>query len=408
MEKGRERVARVAVWIAMAAWCLWGSAALGQLHGEISMAKDVYLAGEPVYVHFEVTNTGKDAVQYLTDGDPYVEECSGYEIEVLTGPAVKHPSCQRGKLASCLSGNDLLAPGATLRQNLLVNYAHDVSKPGKYEIRATQGLTYGVAGELLKAAGSKVFRVEKRFEIEVVPGSHEQLENVYRVYMKNLESDDPDIERDAERAIVSGAPAWLEETIIGMLRRYNTRELALLGLKNLNTARSREELAKIVENSSEYTGENLTAVGYLAQMGDKKYFPLLLGIAKKQPADQGQEYVLAAAELGGDEAVPYLRALLGSAEARERTKGVLGLKKTGSREAVPVLIAALKDANADVGRMAASGLTVLTHRAASVNRSEMSDPPAEHYGEWSKWWEANGSSAKVYGPRECGEVEELR
>jgi HEAT repeat protein len=197
-----------------------------------------------------------------------------------------------------------------------------------------------------------------------------------------LSSQDDEIQREAERAIVSGAPPWLEDTIVGMLRQYTSREFALLGLKNLNTARSRGELAKIVQNTSEETEENLTAVRYLAELGDKKYFPMLVEIAKKQPANEGREYVMAAAELGGDDAVPFLQELLGRGDGAARANAVMGLGKTGSRAAVPLLIEALKDR--ELGKLAGEGLVELTHRQE---------------GDWAAWWVGNSGSAVVFG--EC-------
>jgi cysteinyl-tRNA synthetase len=170
---------------------------------------------------------------------------------------------------------------------ILVNYAHDLSKAGKYEIRATQEMKYAAAtGAVRLAAAQQQFKVEQRFTIQLMKADRESLEAVYKPYVVNLSSQDDEIQREAERAVVSGAPPWLEDTIVGMLRQYTSREFALLGLKNLNTARSREELAKIVRNTSEETEENLTAVRYLAELGDKTYFPMLLGIAKKQPANE--------------------------------------------------------------------------------------------------------------------------
>jgi hypothetical protein len=137
------------------------------------------------------------------------------------------------------------------------------------------------------------------------------------------------------------------------------------------------------------------AVGYLAQMGDKNYFPMLLGIAKEVEVGQGREYVLAAAELGVDDAVPYLKELLGSANPNARANGVMGLGVTGSRAAVPILIETLKGSNAELVKLAANGLTELTHRSS------------EQTEKWATWWAAAGTAAKVYGPRECGEVEVL-
>ena len=190
-----------------------------------------------------------------------------------------------------------------------------------------------------------------------------------------------------------------------MLKQYTSREFALLGLRNLNTARSRAELAKIVESTSEYTEQSEMAITYLAQMGDKKYFPLLLGVAQKDAPNQARGHVLAAAELGGDDSLPFLQGLLSSADPNSRTNGVMGLEKTGSRAAVPLLIEELKDPNADLGKLALNGLTGLTHRGAFGDGQVNPDPPGEEYGRWSKWWAANGGSTAVYGPRECGEIQ---
>jgi hypothetical protein len=229
-------------------------------------------------------------------------------LEVSEEAAKERASCgERGGAGECMAGSEILAAGETRHQLILVNFAHDLSKAGNYEIRAAQEMKYAAATGDVRLAGTQQFKVERRFTVRVVKADRERLEAIYKPYVVNLSSQDDEIQREAERAIVSGAPPWLEDTIVGMLRQYTSREFALLGLKNLNTARSRGELAKIVQNTSEETEENLTAVRYLAELGDKKYFPMLVEIAKKQPANEGREYVMAAAELGGDDAVPFLQ-----------------------------------------------------------------------------------------------------
>jgi hypothetical protein len=383
---------------------LGAGAARGQLQGQISTAKNLYLAGEPIYIHFEVTNVGKDAVEYSA-GDPYAEGCGAYSLKVSNGPALAHPSCTPVKADACDTSDQILAAGETVRQNILVNYAHQVTTPGNYEIHAVQVMKYRLlTGAGVRSEDRKDFKLEKTLQIQVVRGDADALQAIYRVYVRNLSSQDDEIQREAERAIISGAMPWLEDTIVGMVRQYRSREFALLGLRNLNTERARGELAKIVQNSSELTPENEMAVEYLGQMGDKKYFPMLRDLAKKVEASQGRQYVLAAAELGGDDAVPYLKELVGSSDVNARANGVAGLGVTGSREAVPVLIEALKAGNADLAQPTGNALTGLTHRRVSAE----GDARGEQAGKWAAWWSAQGSSAKVYGPRECGEVEEVQ
>ena len=377
------------------------AAAEGQLQGKISTAKEVYVAGEPIYVHFEVTNAGNEPVEYGA-GDPYSEGCGGYAVEVSKGPALEHPSCRPMRANECTAANQILSAGETVRQNILVNYAHEVKTPGDYQIRAVRELRYRVVSEPRPAAG-KDFRLEKTLQIHMQKGDRDTLQAIYQVYVRNLGSQDDEIQRDAERAIVSGGMPWLEETILGMVRQYRSREFALLGLRNLNTPRARDELARMVQNTSEQTAENEMAVVYLSQMGDKKYLPALLNIAKRQPADQARAYVQAVAELGGDDALPYLRELAGNQDIHARANSVTGLGVTGSRQAVPLLVEELTSGTADLAKLAENALTTLTHRRVSAEE----DPPPGQARKWAAWWAAEGSTAKVYGPRECGEVEEL-
>jgi HEAT repeats len=366
------------------------------LSAKISMAKEEYLAGEPVYVHFEVTNTGKDAVQYST-GDPYSDACGGYVLRVSNassnlGSANALVSCRPRVNAECHGSSQILPPRETERQNILVNFAHDLSQPGEYEIDAVRTLKYSpVTGETILPSDAKTFRFESKLKIHLLHGDKDSLQRIYDIYVRNLRSPDEDIQRDAQRAIVSGAPSWLEETIEGMLRRYTSREFALLGLKNLNTARSREELAKIVKDTSELTPENEAAVNYLAEMGDKQYFPMVLEIAKKVPASEGVNYVMAAAELGGDDAVPYLQGLLASKDVATRSMAVSALGNTGSRAAVSVLIDLMKGSkDPEFLKLVGSALTELTHQSMQAEK-------------WQGWWDDRGKSAKIYGEKDCGQ-----
>jgi HEAT repeats len=371
------------------------------LRAEITMFKQQYLAGEPVYVHFETTNTSKEPLQYAT-GEPYAEFCSGYHVDVSASDSA-HSPCPAVVDSECMGGLEILSPGATLRQNILVNYQHNLSKPGDYQIHASRVFRYASVGDPGLSTSSKQFKLEKTFRIQVFPANRESLQMIYQVYVTNLRSSDDEIQREAERVIASGAPPWLEDTIVGMLRRYTSREFALLGLKNLNTPRSRQELANIVQNTSEGTPESETAAAYLAQLGDKKYFPMLQEIAKKLPPNESRTYVLAAAQLGGDDALPFLQDLLNSSDTTARATAILALEKTGSRAAVPVLLAVLKNSNPDLGHLVLNSLADLTHRAVQASN----DPPSDLYASWANWWAAQGNSATIYGPEQCAAAQPL-
>ena len=179
------------------------AAARAQLQGHISMAKNVYFAGEPVYVLFEYTNVGKDAVQYSM-GDPYAEGCGGYKLEVSEKEAKGSANCKEPGANECIAGSEILAAGETRHQLILVNYAHDLSKAGNYEIHATQEMKYAAAtGDVRLSATQQQFKVEQRFTIQVVKADRERLEAIYKPYVVNLSSQDDEIQRggtsDCER-----------------------------------------------------------------------------------------------------------------------------------------------------------------------------------------------------------------
>ncbi len=172
---------------------------------------------------------------------------------------------------------------------------------------------------------------------------------MFRPYVADLTSKDEERQREAGRVIGSLAPPFLEQTILSMADSPVTRLFALMGLRHLNTARSREALARIVQSTEGYSYEKEQAIKYLSEMGDKKYFPLLLDEAKKLESNQARDYVLAAAELGGEDAMPYVGSLLDSPDPFARANAVIALPQTGSRRAVPFLIDLLRSPDVDLG-----------------------------------------------------------
>jgi len=68
----------------------------------------------------------------------------------------------------------------------------------------------------------------------------------------------------------------------------------------------------------------------------------------------------------------------------------------------------LRGGNEDVGVLASNGLIRITHRSPFPQQEWGGAAPGETYGEWKRWWSAEGASAKLYGPGECGEIEALQ
>lgn len=384
--------------------------ASAQLNGRLYLDKTTYLAGEPIYLNFELTNNGRDPVQFES-GNSY-SFCGGYVIDVSPVPAIPNESCIGGVGGSCVSGTWVVGPGATREDKVLLNYDHDLSKPGLYKVRAARVLSYGPPTEsFLNLATAPQIKVEAEFQIEVVQGGDDAaLVTIFQPLVADLGSKDENRQREAARAIGSVAPAFLEDTIISMLNSPVTRPFALLGLRRLNTPRSRAALANVVRDSprDSYSYQAFQALQYLSEMGDKTYFPLVLDQAKEQQPNQAQAYVVAAAELGGDDAMPFLVSLLGSSDPFSRANAVEGLRQTGSRDAVPLLIQELLDSDTDLARIASSGLVQLTHRVPLQNDRLWAESPRDLYPQWRRWWAAHGADAPVYGASQCGRTEPLR
>lgn len=387
----------------------WGSA-LAQLQGSFSMEKQKYEVGEPVFVAFELKNIGEESVQFVR-GDRY-STCGGYEIRVSSGPPLIHfihSSCDRGITVSCVVAAQRLAPGEMRRERILVNFDHDLSKAATYEVHATWAVKYGPVTEGNSfPTGGQAFKAEANFQIQVTDGNPENLAPAFQQYIADLSAKEEERRREAARVIGSLAPPFLEDTIISMADSPATLPFALMGLRRLNTSRSRETLAGFIQSNLGYSYWKERAIKYLSEMGDKKYFPLLLAVAKNQQPNQARDYVLAAAELGGEDAFPYVVSLLESADPFSRANAIMALPRTGSRRAVPMLIEQLRNPNPDVGRLASSGLMELTHRTAAQDGRLVSDAVQSDYFKWMRWWSQNASSASIYGPNQCGEVEPLK
>jgi len=381
--------------------------AFAQLEGRLYLDKDHYVVGEPVYLNFELTNNGRAPLQFAS-GNSY-SFCGGYQIEVSSGPPPSNSSCSSGFGGSCIGGTWVIAQGETRKDKVLVNYEHDLPKPGTYSVNASRTLSYGPPTEAWPNAASREhFKVEAQFQIQVEIGNDETLVPMFRPFVADLASKDEERQREAARIIGSLAPPFLEETIISMVNSPVTRQFALIGLRHLNTARSRETLAGIVQSTSGYSYEKQQAIKYLSEMGDKKYFPLLLDEAKKWEPNQARDYVLAAAVLGGEDAMPYVVSLLGSSDPFSRGNAVMALPQTGSRHAVPLLIDLLRNHDTDLGRLASIGLIQLTHHSPFENGRLYSDSPSSGYPDWMHWWLLHGGAAPIYGPSQCGAVEPLK
>jgi len=384
------------------------STASAQLESRLYLDKREYQVGEPVYLGFDLTNNGTEPMQVIT-GNSY-SFCGGYQIEISSDPSADLSSCSTlGFGWSCAGGAWTIAPGETRHDKVLLNYEHDLSKAGIYSVRASRTLNYGsAAADLADLSSGVQLKTESLFHIVVEDGNPENLIGTFQPCVADLQSKDEERQREAARVIGTLAPPFLEDTILSMLDSPVTRPFALTGLRHLNTSRSREALAKIVQDTSGYSYAKEQAIKYLSEMEDKKYFPLLLDEAQKQEPNQARDYVLSAARLGGENAMPYVVSLVSSSDAFSRANGVMALPLTGSRRAVPVLIDLLVSPDVDLARLASIGLIRLSHRSPFETGQWFSNSPSNGYANWVGWWRLRVDDAPIYGPNQCGKIEPLR
>jgi hypothetical protein len=387
-------------------WLAFAVPAVAQLEGRFYLDKSRFVVGEPVYLHFEVMNTGKEPVEILA-ANPY-SFCAGYQLKISDGsPPRAHPtpSCTPlGEGGSCASGHGPLRPGERKTEDILLDFKYNLAKPGTYYLTAIRNLPYGTA-EDVRGGGPKL-SVTAHLEIVMGIGDEASLKAIWQPYLADLTGKDPRKRDEAALVISRVAPLFLEDTIIGMLNSDTTRGLVLPALRKLNTARTRKALADFAaQPGNQY---RTLAIHYLGEIGDHTYFPLLLSIAQSSElGEEGKQTVtIAAARLGGDESLPLLLTLLDSNQKMDRIYAVQGMYVSASRKAVPVLIDLLRDRDDFVARMAPGTLVNLTHRSPVRVGPYEKDPTAQ-YPAWSRWWILHGQTAPIYGPEECGEVEPL-
>ena len=381
------------------------TAASAQLEGKLYLDKAEFQTGEPVYLYFDLTNRGPEPMQFVS-ADSY-SACSGFRIELANNQTANGSTCSLlGSAGSCISGARTIAPGETKQDKLLLNYGHDLSQAGFYDFRVSRTLKYGPAGtSLVNLTNGLEIKTDAVLHLRIDDGATEFLRTVFQPYVAELHSKDPEHQREAARAIGTLAPSFLEDTILSMATSSITWQFGFLRMRHLNTIRSREALAAIIQNTPSYSPQKDQAIKYLSEMGDKTYFPLLLELAKAQEPNQARDYVMAAARLGGDQALPYLTSLLRSTNSFSQANGVIALPETGSRSAVPILIALLQDSSIDVERLASIGLIRITHRSPLPSGQWFSSSPSNDYPNWTQWWRVHGNSSPVFDSGQCGAIE---
>jgi hypothetical protein len=391
-------------WLVMAllAPVLAWSPVAAQLSGRFYLEKQVYAAGEPVFLYFELTNHGPQDVQ-ITHYDPYAF-CAGYQIKLSTD-LQPNPRCGIiGFAGSCLGAYTRVTPGKNEVERILLNYEHNLRAPGEYDVEAARSVQYDESNLPASLPLPDSLEVHDQLHFRIAEGlKPDPLET--QALVDRLQSRDEAARREAARALASLAPPGLETTLLSFADNAEFRQFAPLAFHNLNTPRSMAALAELLVKSQPGTYEHMESADYLAQSGDPRWFPLLAEVARRNPRIAG--YVADAARSGEESAIPLLLELLRSKDKEFTvTNAVSALGFTGARAAVPVLLEVLRNPDTGIAQRAWYSLGQLTHK--TVETPEFwPEHPQEQYARWAQWWAGAQHRARIYKASECGDFSPL-
>ncbi len=377
------------------------TAAFGQLSGRFYFEKDTFAVGEPIFIYFEVTNTGTEP-QDIIRANPYTP-CAGYDIKLSTDPSLTSSCAILPRPGSCASSSMPLERGAKHTERVLLNYERKSIDPGYHAVEAVRRLEHGPRGGQLSRLPESVFEVHNHLHFFVAPSTwygSKELQAWVDQFWAKARPTDVEWWGDAGIVLASLAPLALEDTLIRYAKAGVLGHVPL-AMGRLNTPRSRAVLADMLRSDPSRTYDYGEAAHVLGSSGDPQWFPLLLEIAQRHPGDG---YLNPAAENGGDRAVPLLIGLMRPGTPETRLEAISAMGFTGSRAAVPILLDLLRSADARTAECAMYALQMLTRR--TLKGAE--DSPQSQYPIWQEWWSHQGATARIYKPTDCSETLPLK
>lgn len=382
------------------AFLSWPTICAAQVSGRFFLEKETYARGEPVFLLFEASNKGSEAISI---GSAVQESfCSGYEIRVKSKTRV-NPDCAPLFLSgSCLSSSLILKPGEKRVERVLLNDQHEIRTPGTYVVEAKRLIAYAPASvEYFTAAKSEAevrdrltFRVDWYSKIE---------DSSLQAWADQLNSEDLDQRREAAMVLSVMAPPSLETLLLGFCDSAEFRSWAPRAMRGLNTPRSLQALADLLQKTEPGTPEHIDSATFLGESGDSKWFPILREIAENRP--NVANYVDAAAASGGEESLPLLLSLMQSPDRTfTHVNAVSAFGYTAARAAIPILLDLLRSGESDIEQRVYLALRQLTHLTGDT---PLGEHPHGLYSRWAAWWYFEGQTAPIYRANPCGEIKML-
>ena len=364
--------------------------AFAQVRITALLEKERYLQGEPVVVILDALNVGQEPVVV---GSEWGE---GVTLSIADTKPREFPrlfGCfpdGSGGVSGSTSHRPQLAPGSVHSTRLLLK-GYDLS-PGKHQLAVSGQMRFHWLKQQEPVPGTEIAEV---LTVNVGPATYDELRAAFAPLVAEAEAATSVRSVQARAAIIESAPPFLAQLIARFAPPYMPGEVAE-ALRRIGTPESRALLMDLYERTA---GDlRPPVVLAMARSGDPGLTELLSRILADPSADisSRRHAALRLGLIGGERAVRDLERALAGADDQLRSDIVTALGNTRSKLAVPILIG--QYGINDTENAVCNSLRVLTHRRWCDGAGY--DPAAKRR-RWLRSWDANGSSATIYGLDSC-------
>lgn len=387
------------------------------------MEKDQHVAGEPVFCRFTVENTGTKTFRFAyrfparvvhadLEGEP------GFSVKDENGRNVADPMPRPcgGAKGSVVYGSVTLPPGQVHAERWLLNQWAQLTRPGRYRVRAQRRLPLLPAEEPESEDAGKPLAFAlalNELTFELVPGTEEKLREQLDPYLRRASESNGSGVAEALLVLATLPRPFMLAPLARLAaapadeRRWD-RHMALEGLARLGTpqawsviedlARGRKPASVPAEISTPDAALRRAAIQLMAQRGEAGFLPTILAISRNSPDDLRGDAIRALGQFKDPRATQALFEYLRSPRPPDRVSAVLGLRNLGVRDVVPALLAMFNDPDAQVRQVTHFALLSLTGQDFKLSAGAGKEELARVAAEWKAWWQNNAGFTPLVPP----------
>ena len=378
-----------------------------QLDVQMKFSKPAIVLGEPVWVNLTIRNLS--SVPVAIDPGDY---CPDFGTRPLTAeianatPGDGHRErCVYGDPpGSCAQGADatVLQPSTAVSHRYLLEGDFHFTHPGVYRVLLHLHLKSRPAqatdvGPFIVNDETPVSRTLMLSVLQPKPAALLAEERHLAVTVN------PATDKEAWQTnygLSEHPVAGMESVFLQWLVRDNVSDdMAITGLKNLNTSEARKKLAAVASGKqarapTEAGSAQWVAAEALSKLGDRSYAPLMIRLLSNPDRDVHRSAIYGLGRLGGDAELERLAAMARTKTGLDQGDAYDALSDSQSRRAVPILIDLITHTSDPRTAWSNWPLTVLTHYMLP-NRRYL-PTPRQAQSAWQRWWDANRRTARIF------------